>query len=55
VSETIVCGVASWFTHVTTVPVFTVRIEGSNAKFFIVIVVPPPVEAGGEAGADDVW
>jgi hypothetical protein len=55
VSETIVCGVASWFTHVTTVPVFTVRVDGSNAKFFIVIVVPPPVGAGVDAVAEGVW
>jgi hypothetical protein len=47
--------VASWFTHVTTVPVFTVRVDGLNAKFFIVIVVPPPVGAGVDAVADDVW
>jgi hypothetical protein len=43
---------------VTTVPVFTVREEGSNAKFFIDMEFPPPVEAGGAAGvtgADGVW
>jgi hypothetical protein len=40
---------------VTTVPVFTVRVDGSNAKFFIVIVVPPRGVAVGEAGADGVW
>jgi len=50
-----VCGAPSWFTHVTTVPVFTVRVEGSNAKFLIAIVSPPPVEAGGAAGADEDW
>jgi len=55
VSETMVCGVGSWFIHVTTEPVFTVTVDGVNAKFFIVIVVHPPGEAGGEAGADGVW
>jgi len=53
-----VWGAPSWFTHVTTVPLFTVRDEGSNAKFFIDMEFPPPVEVGGAAGvtgADGVW
>jgi hypothetical protein len=40
---------------VTTVPVFIVTEDGLNAKFFIVIVVPPPGVAVGETGADWVW
>jgi len=43
---------------VTTEPVFTVREEGSNAKFFIDMEFPPPAEVGGVAGvtgADGVW
>lgn len=43
------------FIHVTVVPVFTVRVEGANAKFLIAIVFPLPDEAGvteGVAGAD---
>jgi hypothetical protein len=35
---------------VTTVPVFTVRVDGSNAKFLIVIVFPLPDEADGVEG-----
>jgi hypothetical protein len=46
-SDAIAWGGLSLFVHVTTVPVFTVRIEGSNAKFLIVIVFPPPDDAGG--------
>jgi hypothetical protein len=51
-SEAMVWGAPSLFVHVTVVPVFTVREEGSNAKFLIEIVFPPPVEAGGAAGVD---
>lgn len=53
-SETMECVAPSLFTHVTPVPVFTVRVEGSNAKFLIEIVFPPPAAAGvaaGDAGA----
>lgn len=42
------------FNHVTAEPVFTVRTGGSNAKFLIIIVFPPPdatVVAAGDAGA----
>lgn len=35
----------------TTVPVFTVRVEGSNAKFLIAIAFPPPGDTGGATGA----
>lgn len=45
-----VCGVASWLIHVTTVPVFTVSVDGSNAKFLIVIEFTPDVEVGVAAG-----
>jgi hypothetical protein len=41
----------SLFIQVTVVPVFTVRVEGSNAKFLIVIVIPP-VGAGCGVAAD---
>ena len=54
----IVCEAPSWFIHVTTVPVFTVRVAGSNAKFLIVIESPPVVEAGDTVvavGAGGVW
>jgi hypothetical protein len=51
-SETIVCVAPSLFTHVTPVPVFTVRVGGSNAKFLIEIVFPPPVAAGGVVVAE---
>jgi len=57
-SETIVWVAPSWFIHVTTVPVFTVSEEGSNAKLLIVMEMPPPVDAGGAvvvAGAGPVW
>lgn len=50
-----VWGDPSWFIHVITEPLFTVREEGSNAKFLIAMEFPPMVEAGGaagEAGAD---
>jgi hypothetical protein len=50
-----VCETPSWFTHVTTVPVFTVNEEGSNAKFLIVMVFPPTVDAVGVAVVDGVW
>lgn len=40
----------SWFTHVTTVPDFTVSAGGSNAKFLIVTVAPPPLEGCVDAG-----
>ena len=50
-SEAIACGTASWFAHVTSVPAFTVSVEGSNAKFLIVIVFPPVVGDCGDAGA----
>ena len=53
-SETIVCEAPSWFTHVTTVPVFTVSEDGSNAKFLIEIEFPP-VEAGVVVVAGGVW
>ena len=46
-SETRAWGTPSLFTHVTTVPVFTVRMEGSNAKFLIMTEFPPPAGAGG--------
>jgi hypothetical protein len=46
-SETMVCVAPSLFTHMTPVPVFTVRVGGSNAKFLRVIEFPSPVEAGG--------
>jgi hypothetical protein len=49
-SETMVCGAESWLVHLTTAPVFTVRADGSNAKFLIVIVFPPPFDACGTAG-----
>jgi hypothetical protein len=52
-SEAMAWGVPSLFTHVTAVPAFTVRREGSNAKFLIAIVFPP-VEAGGAVVADGV-
>ena len=51
-SETIVCGAPSLFIHVTSVPVFTVRAGGSNAKFLIEMVFPPPAETGGVAAAE---
>lgn len=54
-SEAMVWGAPSLFTQVTTVPAFTVRGEGSNAKFLIVIMVPLPDEAGGVAGGAGVW
>ena len=50
-----VCGVASWLIHVTTVPVFTVSVDGSNAKFLIVIAFPPPVEVVGATVVVAVW
>lgn len=46
------CVAPSLFTHVTVMPVFTVRVGGLNAKFLIVIVFPPPDEADGVAGVD---
>ena len=55
VSETMVCETPSWFTHVITVPVFTVNEDGSNAKFLIMIEFPPPVEAGVVVAAGGVW
>jgi len=51
-SETMVCVVPSLFTHVTPVPVLTVRAGGSNAKFLIEMVFPPPVDAGGVVPAE---
>jgi hypothetical protein len=54
VSETMVCGAPSWFTHVTTVPVFAVSEDGSNAKFLIVMEFPP-VGAGVVVVAGGVW
>lgn len=45
-------GVPSLFTHVTVEPVFTVRVEGSNAKFLIATDVPPAAEAGGAVVAE---
>jgi hypothetical protein len=55
VSETTVWEAPSWFTHVTTVPVFTVSGEGSNAKFLIAMVFPPPVEGDCGVVAGGVW
>jgi hypothetical protein len=49
-SETMVWGALSLFTHVTVEPAFTVRLEGSNAKFLIAMVFPPPEEAVAGAG-----
>jgi hypothetical protein len=45
----------SWFIHVTTVPVFIVTGEGSNAKFLIAIEFPLPVETGGAVVAGGAW
>jgi len=53
-SEARAWGTPSLFTQVTMVPVFTVSEEGSNAKFLIATVAPPPGVAGGAAGAV-VW
>lgn len=39
------------FVHVTTVPLFTVSEDGSNAKFLMLIVFPPVVEMVGAAVA----
>jgi hypothetical protein len=50
-----VWGAPSLFIHVTVVPIFTVSVEGSNAKFLIVIVFPPPGEAGGAAEVAGAW
>jgi len=44
------CGALSWFVQVTAVPVFTVMVEGSKAKFLIVIAFPPGVEDCWTAG-----
>jgi len=54
VSEAMMWGTLSWFVHETVVPVFTESEPGSNAKFLIAMVFPPPVTAGGVAvtGAD---
>jgi hypothetical protein len=52
VSEARAWGAWSLFTHVTTVPAFTVRAGGSNAKFLMVIELPPPANAGGVVVAE---
>ena len=41
-SEAIVCGAGSRLTHVTVVPVFTISVEGPNAKSLILMVDAPP-------------
>ena len=51
-SEARAWGAPSLFTHVTVVPVFTVRVEGSKAKFLIVTEFPPPPVAGDAVVAD---
>ena len=50
-SEATVCGATSSFTHAISVLVFTVRVDGANAKFLIVIVAPPPGEGDDVDGA----
>ena len=42
-SEAILCGAVSRLTHVTVVPVFTISVEGLNAKSLILTVDAPPV------------
>jgi hypothetical protein len=55
VSEAIMWGTLSCFVHVTVVPVFTASEAGSNAKFLIAMVFPPPVATGGAAVAGVDW
>ena len=55
-SEAIVCGAVSRLTHVTVVPVFTISVEGLNAKSLILTVDASPegtrvVTVAGVAGA----
>lgn len=50
-----VCGAVSWFTQVTVLPVLTVIDKGSNAKFLIVMVFPPPMDMGVAVDAGWVW